>query len=817
MLIVFCMLLVPSVQVKHQGSNQSPRLSGVSKLDEQLLTCYCIFVVSIPSRSSFKVQVEVHGFQVKLQGSGQGPRFSDRGPRFQYPIHPGKASMFRSPSYGHSFYLLLVSAIQVKCEGPDFPAMGIAIDVRRQGSDLPAMVLVIQVNQQDSDLLAMVIAIYVKRPGSDLPTMFTAIRVKRQGPNRPSMVIAIHVKHQEPDPLSMVIVINVKQQGPDQLSMVIVSSYPRQASRFRSPSYGYSTSVQSSRSSGKDPIAWPWVECSAIDIRRQGCDLPAKCSVIQVNQQNSDLPSMCSANHVKCPGSHLPAMVIDCSVIQIKHLGSDCQSMVIVSSHPGQASRFQSPSYGYSVQSSRSSIQVLIANPWLKSPAIQVKHQGSTRPSMVCSAIQVKHQGSDRPSKIICSVIQVKHQGPYRLPMSPAIQVKHQDSDRPCMVIAIQVKHHGSDRPSMVIVIHVKHQGSDHPSMPPAIQVKHEGPDLPSMVIVVQVKVQGFDCPSMCSVIHVKHQGSDHPSMVIAIQIKCQGPDHPSMVISIKQHYGHILTSCNILLVFSHPGQASRFWSPRHDLIYLQSPAIQVKHQDSDLPAMGIVLNPPRSCFMDPDSVRGYRPNSKDQNSNLGYSSNIKDLISNQGYGYTLFSLSLHAFFRIGLVCLRSGYTMKKLFSFQCDRYIHLVRPLVTVGFISLLASQSKPAIMDPISVQCYSVLAVKVPLLSMPMIPNPSPIQSDRATIKDSISIQYDSQGQSIQVYCPLGQTELPKFYYLPSARAEANDQSFDILLGSQQAFNAQLYIKGRRYTRIFKQFTKKLDFPSVYIVKAK
>ncbi|KAL0089122.1 hypothetical protein F4703DRAFT_1450293 [Phycomyces blakesleeanus] len=102
---------------------------------------------------------------------------------------------------------------------------------------------------------------------------------------------------------------------------------------------------------------------------------------------------------------------------------------------------------------------------------------------------------------------------------------------------------------------------------------------------------------------------------------------------------------------------------------------------------------------------------------------------------------------------------MKILVSFQCDRYIHLVRPLVTVGFVSLLASQSKPAIMDPISVQCYSVLAVKVkfntqgsgfhqvlqvyksdkcfylmclffcqvPLLSMPMIPNPSPIQSDR------------------------------------------------------------------------------------------
>ncbi|KAL0076547.1 hypothetical protein F4703DRAFT_1965297 [Phycomyces blakesleeanus] len=716
MLIVFCMLLVPSVQVKHQESDQSPWLS-----------------VSVPSRSSFKVQVKVHGYQVKLQGSGQGQRIqvevhgfrssfkvqvkvhrfryiktrwafthlflyissihsiqvklqgsgqgpqlsvsipsksrfkvqvkvhrfsihsiqvkhqgSDQSPRlsvsipsrssfkvqvkvhgFQYPIHPGKASMFRSPSYGHSFYLLLVSAIQVKCQGPDFPAMGIAIDVRRQGSDLPAMCSIIQCS-----------ANHVKRPGSHLP----------------AMVIDCSV-------------IQVKHQGFDRQPMVISSL--------------------------------------AIQDKHQGSDLPA--------------------------------MAI---VIQVKHLGSDRQSMV---------------------------------------KAIQVKHQGSTRPSMVCSAIQVKHQGSDRPSKII------------------AIQVKHQDSDRPCMVIAIQVKHHGSDRPSMVIAI------------------------------------------------RGKHQGPDHPSMVIAIQIKRQGLDHPSMFIGIKQHYGHILTSFNIFLVCSHPGQASRLRSPadgykffqikhqgsdlpaividliylqspaiqiKHqdsdlpamviDLIYLQSPAIQVKHQDSDLPAMGIVLNPPRSCFTDPDSVRGYRPNSKDQNSNLGYSSNIKDLISNQGYGYTLFSLSLHAFFRIGLVCLRSGYTMKNLFSFQCDRYIHLVRPLVTFGFISLLASQSKPAIMDPISVQCYSVLAVKVPLLSMPMIPNPSPIQSDRATIKDSISIQYDSQGQSIQVYCPLGQTELPKFYYLPSARAEANDQSFDILLGSQQAFNAQLYIKGRRYTRIFKQFTK-------------
>ncbi|KAL0087202.1 hypothetical protein F4703DRAFT_1793406 [Phycomyces blakesleeanus] len=634
MLIVFCMLLVPSVQVKHQGSDQSPRLS-----------------VSIPSRSSFKVQVKVHRFsihsiqvklqgsgqgprfQVKLQGSRQGPRFSDQGPRFQYPIHPGKASMLRSPSYGHSFYLLLVSAIQVKCQGPDFPAMGIAIDVRRQGCDLPAKCSIIQVNQQDSDL--------------------------------PSMVIAI-------------------------------------------------------------------------DVRRQGSDRPAMCSVIQVNQQDSDLPSMVIAIDVKRPGSDLPTMFT------------------------GITKRYA---------------------------------------HLLCSAIKVKCQGSDCPP----------------------------------MVKAIRVKRQGPDRPSMVIAIRVKHQEPDPPSMSPVINVKRQGPDRPSMVIVIQDK----------------HQGSDLPAMAIVIQVKHLGSDRQSMVKGIKQHYGRILTSFNLVLVSSHPGQASRFYSPVHgvfqikhqdsdlpamvidliylqspaiqikhqdsdlpamviDLIYLQSPAIQVKHQDSHLPAMGIVLNPPRSCFTDPDSVRGYRPNSKDQNSNLGYSSNIKDLISNQGYGYTLFSLSLHAFFRIGLVCLRSGYTMKNLFSFQCDRYIHLVRPLVTVGFISILASQSKPAIMDPISVQRYSVLAVKVPLLSMPMIPNPSPIQSDRATIKDSISIQYDSvftaqvEEQGFLLHPRLQPRPIDPGLLSSRVTTEANDQSFDILLGSQQAFNAQLYIKGRRYTRIFKQFTK-------------
>ncbi|KAL0077298.1 hypothetical protein F4703DRAFT_1797892 [Phycomyces blakesleeanus] len=402
------MLLVPSVQVKHQGSDQSPRLS-----------------VSVPSRSSFKVQVKVNGFRSR-------------------PTVSGKASMFRSPSYGHSFHLLLVSAIQVKCQGPDFPAMGIAIDVRRQGCDLPAK--------------------------------------------------------------------------------VIVFSHP------------------------------------AIDVRRQGSDLPAMVLVIQVNQQDSDLPSMCSANHVKRPGSHLPAMVIDCSVIQVKHLGSDRQSMV---------------------------------------KAIQVKHQGSTRPSMVCSAIQVKHQGSDRPSKIIV----FSYPGQASRTLSPAHGYKYK-------------KHYVH---ILIFLIYLQS---------PAIRIKHQDSDLPAMGI---------------------------------------------------------------------------------DLIYLQSPAIQVKHQDSDLPAMGIVLNPPRSCFTDSDSVRGYRTMIKNTPIMEGQTASIKTQIW-------------------ATVCLRSGYTMKNLFSFQCDRYIHLVRPLVTVGFISLLASQSKPAIMDPISVQCYSVLAVKVPLLSMPMIPNPSPIQSDSA-----------------------------------------------------------------------------------------
>ncbi|KAL0089041.1 hypothetical protein F4703DRAFT_1791336 [Phycomyces blakesleeanus] len=410
---------------------------------------------------------------------------------------------------------------------------------------------------------------------------------------------------------------------------------------------------------------------------------------------------------------------------------------------------------------------------------------------LLVSSVQVKHQGSDQSPRISIHSIQVKHQGSNQGPRF-SVSIPSRSSFK------VQVKVHGFRSRSTVSV-----------SVPSRSTIKAQVKVHGFSIHSIHVKCQGSDRPSMVIVIHVKHQGSDHPSMPPAIQIKRQGPDHPSMFI-----------------VCSHPGQASRLRSPADGykckknvmpiyslaVIYLQSPAIQAKHQGSDLPAMVIVLNPPRSCFTDSDSVRGYRPNSKDQNSNLGYSSNIKDLISNQGYGYTLFSLSLHAFFRIGLVLLRSGYTMKILVSFQCDRYIHLVRPLVTVGFVSLLASQSKPAIMDPISVQCYSVLAVKVPLLSMPMIPNPSPIQSDRATIKDPISIQYDSvftaqvEEQGFLLHPRLQPRPIDPG--LLSSRVtsipEANDQSFDILLGSQQAFNDQLYIKGRRYTRIFKQFTK-------------
>ncbi|KAL0090704.1 hypothetical protein F4703DRAFT_1790659 [Phycomyces blakesleeanus] len=109
----------------------------------------------------------------------------------------------------------------------------------------------------------------------------------------------------------------------------------------------------------------------------------------------------------------------------------------------------------------------------------------------------------------------------------------------------------------------------------------------------------------------------------------------------------------------------------------LQPPAIQVKRQGPDLPSMVIVSNPSRSCFKDLLSVRDYRPNSKDQNSNQG-----------------------------------NRYTMKNLAPIQCNSYIHLVGPLLTVGFIFLLSLPSKPAIKDPISVQYYMYKNVIGPLL---------------------------------------------------------------------------------------------------------
>ncbi|OAD72240.1 hypothetical protein PHYBLDRAFT_65718 [Phycomyces blakesleeanus NRRL 1555(-)] len=232
------MLLVPSVQVKHQGSDQSPRI-----------------------RSSFKVQVKVHGFQ--------------------YPIHPGKASMFRSPSYGHSFYLLLVSAIQVKCQGPDFPAMGIVIQVKHLGSDRQSMVIAIQDKHQGSDLPAMAIVIQVKHLGSDRQSMVKGIK-QHYGRILTSF------------------------------NLVLVSSHPGQASRFYSPVHG----------------------------------------VFQIKHQGSDLPAIV-----------IDLIYLQSPAIQIKHQDSDLPAMVIVSSYPGQASRFPSPRHGYSssLRPSRSSFKVLIS------------------------------------------------------------------------------------------------------------------------------------------------------------------------------------------------------------------------------------------------------------------------------------------------------------------------------------------------------------------------------------------------------------------------------------------------------------------------
>ncbi|OAD77135.1 hypothetical protein PHYBLDRAFT_142648 [Phycomyces blakesleeanus NRRL 1555(-)] len=144
------------------------------------------------------------------------------------------------------------------------------------------------------------------------------------------------------------------------------------------------------------------------------------------------------------------------------------------------------------------------------------------------------------------------------------------------------------------------------------------------------------------------------------------------------------------------------------------------------------------------------RPNSKDQNSNLGYS---------------VFTIRLH-----------------------------------NEKIVFLPVRQSKPAIMDPISVQCYSVLAVKgneqepVPLLSMPMIPNPSPIQSDRATIKDPISIhvftaQVEEQGFHLH---PRLQIILVFTQSKPNYKASVARPGSP----SKPTSNALSYIQGMRYT---------------------
>ncbi|KAL0073556.1 hypothetical protein F4703DRAFT_1947516 [Phycomyces blakesleeanus] len=108
MLIVFCMLLVSSVQVKHQGSDQ----------------------ISIPAMSSFKVHVKVHAFQVQV-------------------------------------HVFSIQSIQEKHQGSDLPAMIIAIQVKCQGSDRPAMV--IQVKHQGPYRPPMSPAIQVKHQDSDLP------------------------------------------------------------------------------------------------------------------------------------------------------------------------------------------------------------------------------------------------------------------------------------------------------------------------------------------------------------------------------------------------------------------------------------------------------------------------------------------------------------------------------------------------------------------------------------------------------------------------------------------------------------------------
>ncbi|OAD75742.1 hypothetical protein PHYBLDRAFT_186475 [Phycomyces blakesleeanus NRRL 1555(-)] len=507
------------------------------------------------------------------------------------------------------------------------------------------------------------------------------------------------------------------------------------------------------------------------------------------------------------------------SSVQVKHQRSD-----------------QSPRLSVSIPS-RSSFKVHV-----KVHGFQIKVHGFS-----IHSIQVKLQGSGQGQRV-----QVEVDG-FQYPFHPGQASRFRSRSTVISIHFIQVKHQGSDQSPQLSVsipsrssfkVQVKVNWSRSRSTVfsiQSIQEKHQCSNLSAMVIAICVKHQGPDRPSMCSVIRMKRQGPNRTSMPPAIQIKRQGPDHPSMVISIEQHYGHILTSCNILLVFSRP-----------DLIYLQSPAIRIKHQDSNLPAMGIDLIYLQSPAIQSPAIQvelqgaylplyGYRPNSKDQNSNLGYSvftiwlhnENFVFLPVRQVYtsssafsycwlylstGFTVQASHHGSYIR---PVLQSRPTTNHLVSAKNYRYKNAIGPLLIIVFVSLVSLQSRAEELGLdihpdlqiyifrwavdywlfLSVYCFYCQGQPSRIRSPSSMTVFSPPRSKN---KDFFFIHGYSQGQSIQVYYPLGQTELPKFYYLPSARAEANDQSFDILLGSQQAFNAQLYIKGRRYTRIFKQFTK-------------
>ncbi|KAL0073296.1 hypothetical protein F4703DRAFT_1936981 [Phycomyces blakesleeanus] len=398
----------------------------------------------------------------------------------------------------------------------------------------------------------------------------------------------------------------------------------------------------------------------------------------------------------------------------VKVHGFSIHSIQVKLQSPRQSPRFQYPFHPGKASMFRSPSYGYSFQPSRSSVKVPISRQW-------CSAIDVRRQGSDRPS--MCPVIHVKRQGPDRPSMVIVIQDKHHGSDLPAMFKspAIQDKHQGSDLPAMAIVIQVKHQGSNLPATRSVIEVECQGSDLPAMCSVIQVKHLGSDRQSMYPAIQVKHQDSDRPCMCSAIQVKHQGFDRQPMYSAIHvKRQGSDRPSMVIIVQVKHQG---------YDLPAMY-PAIQVKHQVSDLPAMSPAIQ-----------------------------------VELQGADLPLYGYSVES---IKIMLHGSGFKvyMTIVFTLQAKQQESKLK----------FGLQSKPAIMDPISVQCYSVLAVKgneqepVPLLSMPMIPNPSPIQSDRATIKDPISIQYDS------VFT-----------------AQVEEQGFLLHPRLQQAFNAQLYIKGR------------------------